>query len=53
MINDDMNCGETVAAILRDAKTGAKRVISKAKYKVEIKITDLTTGAVHTFEETR
>ena len=45
----EVNCGETVSAILRSALTGEKRVIDRntpksPRYEIEIKVTDLRTG---------
>lgn len=57
MINENLNAGETVAAILQNALTGEKRVVGEAKkeprYKVVITVTDLETGDVQTHETTR
>ena len=59
MINDKVNMGETIAAILQNVASGEKRVIDsnaskkEAKYKIELKITDLRTGAITRHEETR
>lgn len=59
MINDKMNLGEMVSAVLTNAKTGEKRVIDEkglrkeAKYRVEVKVTNLETGEVHTYEQLR
>ncbi len=49
MINEELNCGEQVSAVLRNALTGKKRVIdrrSAPKYEIEIKVTDLQTGEI-------
>ena len=57
-INEKMNAGETVSAVLTNAKTGKKRVVGGApkkglRYKVEVKITDLQTGEIHKYEANR
>lgn len=59
-INEKMNCGESVVAVLKNAATGEKRVIDdvqfgtpSAKYKFEVKVTNLRTGEVHKYEVER
>lgn len=54
MVNDKLNTGETVSAVLRKVQTGEKQVTDeKPKYKVEVKITNLDTGEIHSYEVTR
>lgn len=60
MTNDDIKMGETIAAILQNVETGEKRVIdnntapkTEAKYKIEVKMTNLQTGAITRHEEIR
>ena len=55
-INDDVRTGETVAAILKNIQTGKKWTIGGApptetKHKIEVKITNLTTGEVYSYEK--
>ena len=59
-INEKLKTGETVGAVLTNAKTGEKRFVGGAptpkaepRYKVEVKITDLKTGEIHKYEATR
>ena len=56
-INEKINAGETVGAVLTNVKTGEKTVVGGApkepRYKVEVKVTDLQTGEIHRFEGTR
>ena len=59
MINDKMETAETVSAVLTNAKTGQKRIIeenspqAKAKYRIEVKVTNLETGEVQTYDDSR
>ncbi len=60
MVNETISAGETVCAVLTNAKTGEKRTIdqSRAKsseptYKIELIITDIQTGRVQRYEVKR
>ncbi len=60
MVNENINAGETVLAVLRNAETGEKRTIeqpraesSEPTQKIEVIITDLQTGRVQHFEVKR
>lgn len=59
-INEKLNAGETVGAVLTNVKTGKKTVVGGApspkkepRYRVEVKVTDLETGEIHRYEATR
>ncbi len=59
-INEKLNAGETVGAVLTNVKTGKKTVVGgapppkkEARYRIEIKVTDLLTGEIHKYEATR
>ncbi len=56
-INDEVNSGEEVSAVLTNAATGEKRIVGEPKrapkYRVEVTITNLETGKVHKYETTQ
>ncbi len=59
-INEKLSTGETVGAVLTNVKTGKKTVVGgapspkkEARYKVEVKVTDLLTGEIHKYEARR
>ena len=56
-INEKLEGGEEVSAILTNVKTGETRTVGgkkkTLKYRVEMTITNLETGEVHKYEATR
>lgn len=57
-INEKLEGGETVSAVLTNVKTGEVKIVGEApksapKYRVEVTVINLETGEVHKYEATR